>query len=41
MPVHRTKTLLGYVPSVVFSFNFPSVILENSGSFVSYDDQKL
>ena len=39
---HRTKTLLGYVPSAVFpALIFPSVLLENSGSFVSYDDPKI
>ncbi len=39
---HRTKTLLGYVPSAVFpALIFPSVLLENSGSFVSYDDPKV
>ena len=38
----KTKTLLGYVPSAVFpALIFPAVLLENSGSFVSYDDPKI
>ena len=38
----RTKTLLGYVPSAVFpALIFPAVLLENSGSFVSYNDPKI
>ncbi len=38
----RTKTLLGYVPSAVFpALIFPSVLLENSGSFVPYNDPKI
>ena len=38
----RTRALLGYVPSAVFpALIFPAVILENSGTFVSYDDPKI
>ena len=38
----KTKTLLNYVPSAVFpALIFPAVLLENSGSFVSYDDPKI
>ena len=38
----KTKTLLGYVPSAVFpALIFPAVLLESSGSFVSYDDPKI
>tara|TARA_B100001758_G_C18286568_1_gene544627 strand:+ start:698 stop:1009 length:312 start_codon:yes stop_codon:yes gene_type:complete len=38
----KTKTLLNYVPSAVFpALIFPAVFLENSGSFVSYDDPKI
>ena len=38
----RTRALLGYVPSAVFpALIFPAVLLENSGSFVSYDDPKV
>ena len=38
----RTKTLLGYVPSAVFpALIFPAVLLENSGSFVPYNDPKI
>ena len=38
----RTKTLLGYVPSAVFpALIFPTVLLENSGSLVSYNDPKV
>ena len=38
----KTKTLLGYVPSAVFpALIFPAVLIENSGSFVSYDDPKI
>ncbi len=38
----KTKTILGYVPSAVFpALIFPAVLLENSGSFVSYDDPKI
>ena len=38
----KTKTLLGYVPSAVFpALIFPAVLLENSGSFVSYNDPKI
>ena len=38
----KTKTLLGYVPSAVFpALIFPAVLLEEPGSFVSYDDPKI
>ena len=38
----RTRTLLSYVPSAVFpALIFPAVLLENSGSFVSYNDPKI
>ena len=38
----KTKTLLSYVPSAVFpALIFPAVLLENSGSFVSYNDPKI
>ena len=38
----KTKTLLSYVPSAVFpALIFPAVLLENSGSFVSYNDPKV
>ena len=38
----KTKTLLNYVPSAVFpALIFPAVLLENSGSFVSYNDPKI
>jgi len=38
----RTRTLLGYVPSAVFpALIFPGVLLEKSGSFVSYNDPKI
>ena len=38
----KTKTLLGYVPSAVFpALIFPAVFIENSGSFVSYNDPKI
>ena len=38
----RTRTLLGYVPSAVFpALIFPAVLLESSGSFVSYNDPKI
>ncbi len=38
----KTKKLLGYVPSAVFpALIFPAVLLENSGSFVSYNDPKI
>ena len=37
-----TKQVLAYVPSAVFpAIIFPAVLLENSGSFVSYDDPKI
>tara|TARA_B100001175_G_scaffold284409_1_gene264814 strand:- start:232 stop:486 length:255 start_codon:yes stop_codon:yes gene_type:complete len=38
----KTRTLLGYVPSAVFpALIFPAVLIENTGSFVSYDDPKI
>tara|TARA_B100000965_G_C18920418_1_gene468556 strand:+ start:190 stop:501 length:312 start_codon:yes stop_codon:yes gene_type:complete len=38
----KTKKLLGYVPSAVFpALIFPAVLLESSGSFVSYNDPKI
>ena len=38
----KTKTLLGYVPSAVFpALIFPAILLESSGSFVSYNDPKI
>ena len=38
----KTKTLLGYVPSAVFpALIFPAILLENSGSFVNYNDPKI
>ncbi len=38
----KTKTLLGYVPSAVFpALIFPAVLLEETGSFVSYDDPRI
>ena len=38
----KTRTLLGYVPSAVFpALIFPAVLLENSGTFVSYNDPKI
>jgi len=38
----KTKTLLNYVPSAVFpALIFPAVLLEDPGSFVSYDDPKI
>ena len=38
----KTKTLLGYVPSAVFpALIFPAVLLENTGSFVNYNDPKI
>ena len=38
----KTRTLLGYVPSAVFpALIFPAVLLEKSGSFVSYNDPKI
>ena len=37
-----TKQVLAYVPSAVFpAIIFPAVLLENSGSFVSYNDPKI
>tara|TARA_B100000401_G_scaffold353943_1_gene251511 strand:- start:183 stop:497 length:315 start_codon:yes stop_codon:yes gene_type:complete len=37
-----TKQVLTYVPSAVFpAIIFPAVLLENSGSFVSYNDPKI
>ena len=38
----KTRTLLGYVPSAVFpALIFPAVLLDNSASFVSYNDPKI
>ena len=38
----KTKTLLGYVPSAVFpALIFPAVLLDNSASFVSFNDPKI
>tara|TARA_B100001758_G_C18011901_1_gene403485 strand:+ start:268 stop:579 length:312 start_codon:yes stop_codon:yes gene_type:complete len=38
----KTKTLLNYVPSAVFpALIFPAVLLESSGSFVTYNDPKI
>ena len=38
----KTRILLSYVPSAVFpALIFPAVLLENSGSFVSYNDPKI
>ena len=38
----KTKTLLGYVPSAVFpALIFPAILLDNSASFVSYNDPKI
>tara|TARA_B100000700_G_scaffold317707_1_gene409557 strand:+ start:920 stop:1231 length:312 start_codon:yes stop_codon:yes gene_type:complete len=38
----KTKTLLSYVPSAVFpALIFPAVLLESSGSFVTYNDPKI
>ena len=38
----KTKTLLGYVPSAVFpALIFPAVLLDNSASFVNYNDPKI
>ena len=38
----KTRILLGYVPSAVFpALIFPAVLLESSGSFVSYNDPKI
>ena len=38
----KTKTLLSYVPSAVFpALIFPAVLLENTGSFVNYNDPKI
>ncbi len=38
----KTRILLGYVPSAVFpALIFPAVLLENSGSFVNYNDPKI
>ena len=37
-----TKQVLNYVPSSVFpAIIFPAVLLDNSGSFVSYNDPKI
>ena len=38
----KTRILLGYVPSAVFpALIFPAVLLENSGTFASYNDPKI
>ena len=38
----KTRIILSYVPSAVFpALIFPAVLLENSGSFVSYNDPKI
>ncbi len=38
----KTRILLSYVPSAVFpALIFPAVLLEKSGSFVSYNDPKI
>ena len=38
----KTRILLSYVPSAVFpALIFPAVLLENSGSFVRYNDPKI
>ena len=38
----KTRILLSYVPSAVFpALIFPAVLLENTGSFVSYNDPKI
>ena len=38
----RIKAVLAYVPSAVFpALIFPAVLLEDPGSFVSYDDPKI
>ena len=38
----KTRALLSYVPSAVFpALIFPAVLLEKSGSFVSYNDPKI
>ena len=38
----KTRTLLGFVPSAVFpALIFPAVLLDNTGSFVSYNDPKI
>tara|TARA_B100001559_G_scaffold249958_1_gene213373 strand:+ start:179 stop:490 length:312 start_codon:yes stop_codon:yes gene_type:complete len=38
----KTRSLLGYVPSAVFpALIFPAVLLEDSGSFVNYNDPKI
>jgi len=38
----KTRILLSYVPSAVFpALIFPAVLLENPGSFVSYNDPKI
>ena len=38
----RMRNLLGYVPSAVFpALIFPAVLLDKSGSFVSYNDPKI
>mgnify|MGYP001397799407 FL=1 len=38
----KTKIVLGYVPSAVFpAIIFPAVLLDNSGSYVDYNDPKI
>ena len=38
----KIKAVLEYVPSAVFpALIFPAVLLENSGSFVTYNDPKI
>lgn len=38
----KTKIVLSYVPSAVFpAIIFPAVLLDNSGSYVDYNDPKI
>ena len=38
----KTKTVLSFVPSAVFpAIIFPAVFLDNSGSYVQYNDPKI
>jgi branched-subunit amino acid transport protein len=38
----KTKIVLSYVPSAVFpAIIFPAVLLDNSGSYVDYNDSKI
>ena len=38
----KTRALLGFVPSAVFpALIFPAILLEDSGSFVNYNDPKI